>query len=129
MRNSLALLLAVAAAVAQPPRYEMTTYVTGFLKKGPKWTAAETPESAEIQKQHIAHLEKMAASGKLIVAGPFRGGDGDGDPRGMLIFHGLTVEEARAMASEDPAVKAGRLTVEIRGWMAAKGLKIDPPAR
>ena len=125
MFRVLSLLLA-ATAFAQAPKYEMTTYVTGFLKKGPNWSAAATPEAAEIQKQHMEHIRKMADTGKLIVAGPFSGG---GDLRGMLIFHGVTVEEAKAMAAADPAVKAGRLLIEVNAWMAAKGLKIDPPSQ
>jgi uncharacterized protein YciI len=67
----------------------------------------------------------MADTGKLIVAGPFT--DGAGDLRGILIFHGVTLDEAKAMIAEDPAVRAGRLEIELKPWMAAKGLKVDPP--
>ena len=128
LRLAAALLLGGVAWAAQPgPKYEMTTYVVGFLKRGSAWTAAATPESAEIQKQHLAHIQKMADSGKLIVAGPFSGGDGD--IRGMLVFHGITLEQAKAFAAEDPAVKSGRLVLDVHGWRAAKGLRIDPPTQ
>jgi hypothetical protein len=33
------------------------------------------------------------------------------------------------MVAEDPAVKAGRLVLELYPWFAAKGLKVDPPVR
>jgi hypothetical protein len=44
----------------------------------------------------------------------------------MLIFK-ATLDEAKALAAEDPAVKAGRLVIDVYPWFAAKGLKIDPP--
>ena len=60
----------------------------------------------------------MADAGKLIVAGPFADG---GQLRGIFIFK-ATAEEARALASEDPAVKAGRLALDVHPWMVADGI-------
>jgi uncharacterized protein YciI len=65
----------------------------------------------------------MGATGKLLVAGPFTDG---GDLRGMFIFK-CSMEEAKAMAAEDPAVKAGRLVLEFHPWFAARGLSVAPP--
>jgi uncharacterized protein YciI len=42
--------------------------------------------------------------------------------RGILIFKTATMEEAKALAGNDPAVKAGRLVVEIHPWMVQKGV-------
>jgi uncharacterized protein YciI len=105
------------------PKYEMDNYVVGLLKRGPKWTKEVTDESKKIQAGHMAHIGKMAATGKLIVAGPFMDG---GDLRGMFIFK-TTLEDAKAMAEEDPAVKAGRLAVDLHPWFAGKGLSVAPP--
>jgi uncharacterized protein YciI len=101
-----------------PPNMEM--YALGFLKKGPKWTPEKTAETAKIQEGHMAHLNGMAATGKLVVAGPV--GAGAGDLRGILVFKGISTEEAVKMASEDPAVKAGRLLVEVVPWWVEKGV-------
>ena len=89
-------------AFGAEPVYEMTTYTVGILRKGPNWTAADTPETRRMQAAHMANIQKMAATGKLIVAGPM--GD-EGDLRGVFIFKETTPDEARAMMAADPAVK------------------------
>ena len=106
------------------PKYEMTKYVMGLLRKGPKWSAASTEETQRIQEGHMANIRKMAAGGKLVVAGPFTD---NGDVRGVFIFQQTSIDEARAMVDEDPAVKAGRLVVELHPWFAAAGLRVNPP--
>jgi uncharacterized protein len=105
------------------PKFEMSSYVVGFLRKGPKWSADDTPERRRIQDGHMAHIRAMGESGKLIVAGPF---EDDGDLRGMFIFGVRDLEEARALAERDPAVQSGRLVLEFHPWFAAKGLSIAP---
>jgi uncharacterized protein YciI len=104
-----------AAAPAKPV---MVTYYLGFLKRGPKWTAEATPEVMEIQKGHMAHMRKSADSGILILAGPIAD---SGDLRGILIYKAKSMDEAMAVASQDPAVLAGRLAVEMHPWMVEKG--------
>lgn len=97
----------------------MTVYYMGLLSRGPKWTPEKTAETAKIQEQHMAHIRSMGESGKLVIAGPFLDG---GQLRGIFVFKVSTLEEARAMAEADPAVKAGRLQVEIHPWMVDKGI-------
>ena len=66
----------------------------------------------------MAHLNKMAAAGKMNIAGPLME---DGDIRGICIYDTASLEEARQLAESDPAVRSGRLTVEIHPWYAMKG--------
>ena len=106
------------------PKHEMTSYVMGLLRKGPKWTADRTEETQRIQDGHMANIRKMAATGKLVVAGPFTN---DGSLRGVFIFQQTSLEEARAMVDQDPAVKSGRLVVDLLPWFAAAGLRVNPP--
>jgi len=98
---------------------EMVTYYFGMLVKGPKWTPDPTPELERLQEEHLAHIRSMAATGKLVVAGPL---SDNGFIRGILVFKTATLEEAKALAENDPAVKAGRLVVEIHPWMVQKGV-------
>ena len=124
---SLLFLLSTAASAAPegPGGYEMTTYQVGFLRKGPAWTPGSTPALEELQKAHLAHIRKMGESGKLLVAGPF---SDDGDLRGMFIFRVDSLEEARALAEQDPMVRAGRLAIEWHPWFAAKNIAVTPKA-
>lgn len=97
--------------------YVMQKYFVVFLKAGP--TRSQTEEEAkEIQEKHLAHLQKLAEMGKTSITGPF--GD-DGEIRGIVVYNTATAEEARNLAEQDPAVKAGRLVVEVHPWWAAKG--------
>lgn len=97
--------------------YTMKKYFIIFLKSGDKRSQSEE-EAAEIQKQHLAHIDWMAEEGFLDLAGPF--GD-NGDIRGILVMRVPTEERANELASMDPAVKAGRLKMEIHPWWAAEG--------
>ena len=106
------------------PKYEMTSYVMGLLRKGPKWTGSNNEEAQRIQEGHMENIRKMAATGKLVVAGPFTD---NGDIRGILIFQETSIEEAKAMVDQDPAIKAGRMIVELHPWFAAAGLRVDAP--
>jgi len=96
----------------------LETCYFGFLKKGDKWTPEVTEETKKIQAGHMAHLEASGKSGKLVIAGPL---SDNGDIRGILVYKTATIDEARAIASADPAVKAGRLKVELHPWMVSKG--------
>jgi uncharacterized protein YciI len=100
---------------AAPPN--MTVVYMVLLKRGPSWTPQQTPETKAVQEAHMANIRAMWEAKKLIVAGPF--GD-DGDLRGVFIFQVASLEEAKALAATDPAVKAGRLAVEIHPWWVEK---------
>ena len=56
---------------------------------------------------------------KLIVAGPCLDG---GHLRGVSVFRVGSLEEAKALAEDDPAVRAGRLVIELHPWMVPKGV-------
>ena len=118
---ALGLLIALAgpSRAEEPAMPEMTTYYFGMLVKGTVWSAQETPGRLELQKKHLAHLTKMAEEDKLVLGGPLLD---DGTIRGLLVYKASSIEEARAWAEADPAVKAGRLKVEMHPWMVKKGI-------
>ncbi|HSP14517.1 MAG TPA: hypothetical protein VLV78_07190 [Thermoanaerobaculia bacterium] len=44
-----------------------------------------------------------------------------------FLYRGPKWTEAQQLADNDPAVKAGRLRIELHPWYAAKGIRVDPP--
>src|SRR6266568_1722136 len=86
-----------------------------FLKRGPNRKEGDdkNPEIQELQKAHIANIQRLAAMKKLIAAGPF--GD-NGDLRGIFVLHVASLKEAQDLCATDPMVKAGRLVVELHPW-------------
>ncbi|AMM52779.1 hypothetical protein TH61_06100 [Rufibacter sp. DG15C] len=105
----------------EPADGEMKTYYMAILKKGPN-RSHDALTAARIQDEHMAHINKMAADGKLTMAGPFMD---DGEMRGIFIFNVKTMEEAKALTEADPAVKAGRLVMELHPWYSMKGAKLQ----
>lgn len=98
---------------------KMSTAYLGFLTRGPKWTPEKTPATAELQKAHLANINRLAETKKLVIAGPF--GD-DTSLRGIFVFKVASLEEAKALAETDPAVQAGRLVIEMHTWMVPEGI-------
>jgi uncharacterized protein len=98
---------------------KMTTAYLGLLTRGAKWTPEKTPATEALQKAHIANINRLAETKKLVVAGPF--GD-NGTLRGIFVFKVATLEEAKALAETDPSVKAGRLTIEVHPWLVPEGV-------
>ncbi len=97
--------------------YIMQKYFMVFLKKGPQ-RDQDSLTLANLQKQHLAHLEKLGLAGKISIAGPF---EGNSEISGMVIYNTPDFKEADSLAKSDPAVKAGRLIVETHPFWAAKG--------
>ncbi|RWY57179.1 YciI family protein [Mucilaginibacter gilvus] len=109
------------AALAQKlgaDQYGMKKYVMAFLKEGPtKITDAKAGQ--ELQMAHLRNIMKLAAEGKLVLAGPFM----DDHPiRGIFIFNVATIEEAQGLTATDPAIKAGTLVMELHPWYGSAAL-------
>jgi len=100
---------------------KLNTVYFAFLKRGPNRKEGDdkNPEIQELQKAHIANIERLAAMKKLIAAGPF--GD-NGDLRGIFVLRVASLKEAQDLCATDPMVKAGRLVVELHPWQIPDGV-------
>jgi len=111
-------------AADESPSYDMTHYLMGFFRKGPNYGAGNPEDRQKMLAAHLANIRKMAALGKLAVAGPF---EDHGDLLGVFIFKGTTADEAKTLVAEDPMVKSGQAVLELHPWLAANGLRVNPP--
>jgi uncharacterized protein YciI len=137
-RISLALLVvsigvapAVGSLLAQTPSSspaaaaptEMVQYFMVFLRRGPAWTSAVTPETTKVSQGHQANIQRLTREGKMVVAGPFDGQRGERALAGIFILRVASIDEAKALTESDPAVKAGRFVYEIAPWWGPKSLR------
>jgi uncharacterized protein YciI len=76
-------------------------------------------EATELQNRHLAFRAHLRDRGYLIGGGPLVDQD-DERLRGISIMT-CDPETARRLSSEDPAVRAGRLAVEVMTWMVPAG--------
>jgi uncharacterized protein YciI len=100
---------------------KFTTVYLGFLKKGPnrKEGDGKTPEVQELQKAHLANINRLAEMKKLVMAGPF--GD-DGELRGIFVFRVNSMKEAEDLTATDPMIKIDRLRLDLHPWQVPEGI-------
>ena len=100
----------------------MKTYVMALLKAGPNRNRPRE-EAQKLQAAHRANINRLAAEGKLVLAGPFAD---DGPLRGIYVFDVATVAEAAALTRTDPAIQAGQLEMELHPWYGTAALMTIP---
>jgi len=92
-------------------RLYMVMYMKGAL-----WSDEDKPEMTELRKKHLEYLANLGQSEHGLVAGPVTD---DGSLRGIVILRTANEILAKKVASEDPAVKAGWVTVDVLPWMGS----------
>jgi uncharacterized protein len=92
-------------------------YTLVHLVRGPNYDSPSA-SAEEIQKAHLRFLFKLKAEGKLLLVGPVME---KGDLKGIAIYDIQDPDEAKKLASEDPAVKAGLFTLKTFRWFGIPG--------
>ena len=89
--------------------------------------APDYPENEleRIQREHLAYHARLREAGQVATNGPV---DGQPDPslRGLTFYRTGSLERSRQLAEADPAVRAGRLAVEIMRWYCPPGTMTRP---
>jgi uncharacterized protein YciI len=98
----------------------MRSYVLVVLKTGPNRIPAG-PERDEMFKGHFANMKRLAAAGKLVLAGPFDGVDGW---RGLFIFAATDIQEAKQLIASDPVVAKGEMVPEFHNYYGTAALML-----
>lgn len=100
--------------------YLLKKYFLCLLRRGPMRNLSQK-DMESLNRYHQDHLKWLNDTKKLCMAGLM---EGEGDIREMLILSTLSQEEAEHLIWQDPAVKAGRFTVEIMPWWGPVGSKL-----
>jgi uncharacterized protein YciI len=87
-----------------------------LLTRGPAWDATATKERVVMLAEHQRYVDDLRRAVKLSAAGPV---EGDSSMTGLVVFHRIPLEEARQLIGDDPAVKAGVLSVEAHRWWSS----------
>jgi len=99
------------------PVYDMKQYWLVLLYSG-NTRSQDSISAAKIQQAHMNNIERLAAEGKIIMAGPM---GSKGDLRGIFIMDGKDSTEIAGHIKLDSAIVTGRLRFEIHPWWTAKG--------
>jgi uncharacterized protein YciI len=100
--------------------YGMRQYVLVILKTGPTPMPAGA-ERDEMFRGHFANMNRLAAEGKLALAGPLDGVDGW---RGLFILAVSDLEEAAAIVATDPVVIHGEMVAEYHKYYGTAALML-----
>jgi uncharacterized protein len=102
----------------------MKQYMLVILRTGPA-NITDSVTRAGLFAGHFRNISKMAAEGKLAVAGPLQ--KNDKNYRGIFILDVKTKEEALKLLEGDDAVKAGIFEPEIFTWYGSAALAMYLP--
>lgn len=98
----------------------MRDFVFVLLKTGPQ-RVPDGAERDEMFKGHFANINRLAAEGKLVLAGPFDGVDGW---RGMFVLATQDIEEAKRLVATDPVIQKGEMIAEYHQYFGSAALML-----
>jgi uncharacterized protein YciI len=82
-------------------------YYFVFLNTNPEREELSEDKVMELQEGHTNNINRLAKEGKLLIAGPVKGGGG------IFVLVAPTLEEANEYLQTDPAIKAKRFNLEV----------------
>ncbi|MEP6711237.1 MAG: YciI family protein [Ferruginibacter sp.] len=112
----------VLAKKLNADEYGMKTYVLVILKAGTAKVEKVVEDS--LFAGHMKNIGRLAADGKLVLAGPL--GKNDLNYRGIFILNTSSIDEARTMVDTDPTVKNNLLAAEYITWYGSAAVMQIP---
>jgi len=101
--------------------YGMKQYVLVILKTGSNQTSDKTTIDS-LFRGHMANINRLAETGKLVVAGPLK--KNERSYRGIFILNVKTLEEANKLIMTDPAISGKLLDAEMFEWYGSAALPL-----
>ena len=87
-----------------------TNYYAFIYSPGPNWLTNQ-PITKQPLAGHFQYMSRLETEGKLILGGGFTDGSG-----AMGVLHVSSLEEAREIIENDPAVKEGIVTAQTHPY-------------
>jgi hypothetical protein len=129
--RSVSLLIVLAGSIlhAQPtedsipdiPEAWDTYYVMLILPGADSVQHQSAEEVRTVMLDHIRYQLRLQRDSIALAAGGFDPRTSSTDPVGMTLLRVESIEDARRIAAEDPAVKAGRFSVSVYAWYVPAG--------
>ena len=104
---------------------DLEAYELVLLRRPENATPYDDAELERIQREHLAHHARLRESGHVVTNGPVTD-QSEESLRGLTFYRTGSIEQARQLAEADPAVLAGRLTVDIMTWYCPPGTMTKP---
>src|SRR4051794_21093675 len=107
---------------------ELEEFELVILRRPANPTPYDDETLARIQSEHLAYMAQLRTDGIVVVNGPVVD-QPDESMRGLTFFRTGGLDEARRLAEADPAVRAGRMVIEVMRWWCPPGLMAGPRRR
>jgi uncharacterized protein len=104
---------------------DLEAYELVMLRRPANPTPYNDADIDRIQAEHLAYLYGLWETGQVVTNGPVVD-QPDEALRGLTFYRTGSLEESRRLAEADPAVRAGRLEVEIMTWYCRPGNMVKP---
>jgi len=99
--------------------YGMKAYVLVILKTGSN-NAISKPAADSLFSGHIKNIIRLASEGKLVVSGPMK--KNERLYRGIFILNVPSIDDAKLLLAQDPAISGKLLDVEYYEWFGSAAL-------
>jgi uncharacterized protein YciI len=99
---------------------DLESFELVLLRRPPDATPYDEETLERIQREHLSYLAGLRASGELATNGPVLE-QPDETLRGLAFYRTGSLARARELAEADPAVRAGRLVIEVMTWLCPPG--------
>jgi len=99
---------------------ELESFELVLLRRPPDAPAYDEETIERIQREHLSYHASLRASGDIATNGPVMD-QPDESLRGLAFYRTGSLARARELAEMDPAVVAGRLTVDVMTWLCPSG--------
>jgi uncharacterized protein len=95
---------------------ELTKAHTVYFLIYTQLVASSADELKEHLPEHLAFIKGLKAKGQLVLAGPFLTREGKNSGDGMYAVEADSLEEANAIAAEDPLHQRGLRKPTVMPW-------------